>query len=107
MAPLIPTATYMSPGVPTGRKFHPGEGPHTTDGKTTQISEVVSKAGGEDRDRPSPASNTPLGQLRARLTTVQDQLNVFLTERMKDEKGAGDDDIERRLLDEGVDEDSD
>lgn len=107
MANLIPTATYTSPAFPEGREFHPGDGPHSTNGKTTQISEVVLKAGGEDRDRPSAASDTALGQLRARLTTVQDQLNGFLTERMKEEKASADGDIERRLLDEGVDEDSD
>lgn len=87
---------------------------HSTNGKTTQISDIVIKAGGEDRDKPSDHKDTPLGNLRAELTTLQDHLNIFLTERMKLEKlknGGGDDnnksneqDLERRILDEGVEE---
>ncbi|KAK6457868.1 protein GON7 [Scheffersomyces xylosifermentans] len=106
---LIPTAEYTAPDVPEGRKFYPGDGEHTTYGHTTQISDVVIKAGGEDRDRPSEAKDTPLGHLRAKLTTIQDQVNVFLTERMKQENlklsGKEEEDIERRILDDGVDED--
>lgn len=99
---LIPTARYEGPD---GTKaFHPGDGPHSTNGKTTQISDIVLNAGGEDLDRPSEALDLALGHLRARLTTVQDQVNEFLTARMR---GDADDDIERRILDEGVDEDSD
>lgn len=101
---MEPSATYTSPSEPEGRTFTPGPGPHSTDGKTTQISDIVVKAGGNDRDKPSPAKDTTLGSLRAQLTTLQDQLNVFLTAKMKD---TADGDIERRILDDGVDEDSD
>lgn len=98
-----PTATYTSPDM--AKEFTVGAGPHTTNGKTTQISDVVLKAGGVDRDRPSEAKDTYLGNLRAELTTIQDQVNGFLTDRMTGKKF--DDDIERRILDDGVDEDSD
>ncbi|CAK7906215.1 EKC/KEOPS complex subunit Gon7p [[Candida] anglica] len=104
---LDPIAIYSSP---SGEKeFTSGEGPHTTNGKTTQISDIVIQAGGEDRDKPSEAKDTNLGQLRAKLTTVQDQVNQFLTQQMnrvKDAKTEADD-IERRILDDGIDEDSD
>ena len=103
---LAPTALYSSP---LGEhSFEAGDGPHSTDGRTTQISDIVVKAGGNDRNRPSKAKDTPLGRLRERLTTVQDQLNEFLTARMQSEKeDKTANDVERRLLDEGVDEDSD
>lgn len=108
MSPLIPIATYHSPDI--AHNFHPGDGPHTTNGKTTQISDIVIQAGGEDRDKPSSAKNTELGDLRSQLTSLQDQINIFLTERMNAEKNKSnkqneEDDIERRILDDGVDED--
>ncbi|QWW23693.1 hypothetical protein CA7LBN_002494 [Candidozyma auris] len=90
MPTLVPAATYSSP----------------SESKPT-ISDVVISAGGEDRDKPTPASKTPLGSLRAQLTTIQDQLNVFLTEKMSNKRKHEDDDVERRILDEGIDEDSD
>lgn len=107
--PLVPTAVYKAPDISEGKSFHPGEGPHTTNGKTTQISDIVIKAGGEDRDKPSDAKDTQLGQLRAKLTTLQDQLNIFLTQRMDNEKAKSQEekDLERQVLDEGVDDDSD
>lgn len=104
---LVPSATYISPSEPNEVKLIPGEGPHSTDGRTTQISDIVLKAGGEDRDKPSPAKDTPLGNLRAQLTTLQDKLNEFLTKKMLNKRKLDDDDIERRILDDGVDEDSD
>ena len=64
-------------------------------------------AGGQDRDKPSAANDTPMGNLRASLTTLQDQINVFLTERMRAEKANDRDDIERKVLDEGAEEESD
>lgn len=99
---LIPEAEYSSPDVK--KTLTPGDGPHSTNGKTTQISEFVTKAGGEDRDKPTEASESGLGQLRARVTSLQDNINVFLTQRMKK---VDEGDIERRVLDDGVDEDSD
>lgn len=107
MAISPPTAVYSSPSESRPVELTPGNGPHTTDGKTTQISDIVIKAGGEDRDKPSAAKNTALGQLRAQLTTLQDKLNEFLTAKMSNKRKLDDDDIERRVLDDGVDEDSD
>ncbi|EGW34849.1 uncharacterized protein SPAPADRAFT_57942 [Spathaspora passalidarum NRRL Y-27907] len=105
---LIPTATYQAPDIPH-REFHPGDGPHTTSGTTTQISDHVINAGGEDRDKPTPHKDTPMGNLRAQLTTLQDQLNVFLTERMKlDKQGkSNEQELERKILDEAEDEEED
>lgn len=110
MSLLEPSAVYTSPSETQPVVFTPGEGPHTTDGKTTQISDIVIKAGGEDRDKPSAANNTPLGSLRAQLTTLQDQINGFLTTKMLNKRKLdeiADTDLERRILDDGVDEDSD
>lgn len=108
MARLVPTAVYTSPSEPQPVSLVPGEGPHSTDGKTTQISDIVIKAGGQDKDKPTPAKDTPLGHLRAELTTLQDKLNEFLTLKMSNKRKLDeDDDIERRILDDGVDEDSD
>ncbi|CAH6721183.1 EKC/KEOPS complex subunit Gon7p [[Candida] jaroonii] len=98
-----PIAEYSSPDI--NKTLTAGDGPHSTNGKTTQISEFVTKAGGEDRDKPTEASDSQLGQLRAKITSLQDNINVFLTQRMKQVKDEGD--IERRILDDGVDEDSD
>lgn len=105
-----PRAVYTSPSHPEPIEFTPGDGPHSTQGKTTQISDVVIRAGGQDRDRPTHALDTYLGSLRTELTTLQDKINEFLTERMAEAKMHGTDstdEIERKLLDEGHDEDSD
>lgn len=105
MARLIPSATYTSPSEPEEVLIVPGDGPHSTNGETTRISDIVVKAGGSDRDRPSEAKESELGSLRASLTTLQDKLNDFLTLKMK--RKLEDDDIEKRVLDNAVDEDSD
>lgn len=104
---LFPTATYVSPTEPQGVELTPGPGPHSTDGRTTRISDIVIQAGGEDRDKPSEAKDTPLGSLRAQLTSLQDKLNEFLTQKMLNKRQRDDDELERRILDDGVDEDSD
>ncbi|CAK9438551.1 uncharacterized protein LODBEIA_P27750 [Lodderomyces beijingensis] len=107
---LIPTATYISDdSTEETLDFHPGEGPHHTNGKTTQISEIVINAGGEDRDKPSEHKDTSLGHLRASLTTLQDQINEFLTLRMKSgaAESKDEEELERRLLDEAGGEDDD
>ncbi|KAI0462249.1 hypothetical protein LJB42_004337 [Komagataella kurtzmanii] len=80
---------------------------HTTNGQTTGPSDHVLQAGAVDRDGPSEASKNAMGLLRSQLTTLQDDINVFLTERMKSQSNEAGLDVERRLLDEGVDEDSD
>lgn len=108
MPDLTPVARYSAPDIPEPLVITVGEGPHTTNGKTTQISDIVIKSGGEDRDKPTAANDTTLGNLRAKLTSLQDNINVFLTERMqkaKEEKGSQE--VERRILDDGVDEDED
>lgn len=104
-----PTAVYTSPSEPNSIHIVPGDGPHSTDGKTTQISDIVINAGGQDRDKPSEAKDTYLGKLRAELTTLQDKMNEFLTQKMSNKRKLDEqeDDIERRILDDGVDEDSD
>lgn len=107
---LEPLAVYTSPSEENPVVFTPGEGPHSTDGKTTQISDIVIKAGGEDRDMPSAAKETYLGALRAELTTLQDQINEFLTSKMLNKRKLDEiinNDLERRIFDDGVDEDSD
>lgn len=104
---LVPTAHYESPSEPKGYDFIPGDGPHSTIGETTKISDIVINAGGQDRDTPSEAKDTPLGQLRARLTTLQDKINIFLTNKMKEEKYSKElKELEKKMLDEGVDEGS-
>lgn len=106
---LTPTAVYTAPDFEKPKEFHPGDGPHTTYGQTNQISDIVINAGGEDRDKPSQHNDTVLGNLRAEVTTLQDQINIFLTERMQLENNKAksdkeEQDVERRILDEGVDE---
>lgn len=101
---LIPTATYTSPLNSEQVNIVPGAGPHSTNGRTTQISDIVINAGGQDRDQPSAAKNTQLGELRAQLTTLQDKINELLTSKMAEQKKQSDADLERRILDEGVDE---
>lgn len=105
MTELVPTAVYKYKGETV--ELTPGDGPHSTDGSTQQISEVVIKAGGVDRDKPSEHSDTSLGHLRARLTTLHDEINIFLTGRMNGAKGGENDDIERRVLDGDDDNNSD
>lgn len=99
---VSPTATYRAPDG-THKEFTVGSGPHSTSGNSTKISDVVIRAGGEDRDKPTEANDTPLGHLRAELTTLQDQVNEFLTQRMKGDDG----DMERRVLDGGDEDDDD
>lgn len=88
---VLPSATYSSPDL--GSKFFevdPSELRYqTTNGKTTGPSPHVLNAGQVDRDRPSDPRRsqsgeyTSLGQLRAQLTGLQDDINEFLTERME------------------------
>ena len=105
---LTPTAIYIAPDIKSPKHFYSINNEiHSTNGKTTQISDIVIKAGGEDRDKPSDHNDTLLGNLRAELTTLQDNLNIFLTERMKLDENKFDEqqqDLERRILDEGIEE---
>lgn len=92
---LLPTATYCVPDTePVKFEVNPAAGRYkTTDGKTTGASPYVLNAGQVDRDRPSEPRRdasgafTPLGQLRAALTGLQDDVNEFLTEKMELAKG--------------------
>lgn len=92
---LHPTATYSLPDIePTRFVVNPAEARfQTTDGKTTGASPHVLNAGQVDRDKPSEPRRTatgemtPLGQLRANLTGLQDDINEFLTHRMELAKG--------------------
>lgn len=107
-----PTATYSSPTI--SKEFNTADHPdshHTTNGRTTGPSQFVLDAGAVDKDMPTEAKDTYLGRLRAQVTTLQDDLNEFLTERMKaeaDDKLAREkqEEFEKILLD-GDDEDSD
>ncbi|ODV95671.1 hypothetical protein PACTADRAFT_50363 [Pachysolen tannophilus NRRL Y-2460] len=111
---LVPSATYSSPDIPELIiKPDISHGNHTTLGKTTGLSSHLVNVTKDDlnftdKDIPSPHNKeSKLGQLRAVLTTLQDDINTFLTERMnKDstETTDKDRDLERRILDEGVDE---
>ncbi|ANB13105.1 Protein GON7 [Sugiyamaella lignohabitans] len=66
-----------------------------------------------DRDAPQEPSNSPLGNLRIKSMNMQQTINVFLTERMKQASGsatADEEDVEKKILDgddgmEGGDED--
>lgn len=92
---LIPTAQYTSPDLT--KDFTPGDGPHTTNGKTTGPSDYVLNAGQVDKDASTESLGTNLGQLRAELTTIQDKVNIFLTERMKEAAASGNDDNSRNV----------
>ncbi|GME81122.1 unnamed protein product [Ambrosiozyma monospora] len=105
---LLPTAEYAAPDLKKSFTIDPTQ-KHSTQGKTTGPSDHVLNAGAVDEDMPSAASDTQMGRLREYLTTLQDDVNTFLTERMQHSGSANDkdNDIERRVLDEGVDEDDD
>ncbi|KAG7879993.1 hypothetical protein KL905_001486 [Ogataea polymorpha] len=78
---LLPTAEYAGPVL---KRFEvdPSK-PHSTSGRTNGPSDYVLAAGAVDRDAPTEATDTRIGRLRAYLTTLQDEVNEFLTERMK------------------------
>lgn len=78
-----PTAEYRAPDVSHSFSIDPFA-THSTSGKTTGPSDYVLGAGAVDRDKPTEHKDTELGHLRAKLTTLQDDINVFLTKRMAD-----------------------
>lgn len=92
---LLPIATYCGPDTETVKfEVNPADNRYqTTDGRTTGASPYVLNAGQVDRDRPSEPRRdadgklTPLGELRTRLTGLQDDINEFLTQRMELAKG--------------------
>ncbi|CDK25440.1 unnamed protein product [Kuraishia capsulata CBS 1993] len=106
---LIPYAEYSSPDL-SKKLTVDATLTHSTNGKTTGPSDHVLGAGAVDNDKPSEAKSSRLGALRGMLTTLQDDVNEFLTQRMKDADAAHtraeeEADLERRVLDDGVDED--
>ncbi|KAG7863801.1 hypothetical protein KL919_001116 [Ogataea angusta] len=78
---LLPTAEY-SGLVSRTFEVDPSK-PHSTSGRTNGPSDYVLAAGAVDRDAPTEAPDTRIGRLRAYVTTLQDEVNEFLTERMK------------------------
>ncbi|KAG7697847.1 hypothetical protein KL930_000098 [Ogataea haglerorum] len=77
---LLPTAEYSGP-VSKRFEVDPTK-PHSTSGRTNGPSDYVLAAGAVDRDAPTEATDTRIGRLRAYVTTLQDEVNEFLTERM-------------------------
>ncbi|QLL30374.1 hypothetical protein HG536_0A01910 [Torulaspora globosa] len=92
---LLPTAKYCGSDAETVKfEVNPADARYqTTDGRTTGASPYVLNAGQVDRDRPSEPRRdangkiTALGELRTRLTGLQDDINEFLTQRMELAKG--------------------
>lgn len=82
-------------------RLTPGDGPHSTNGKTTGPSDYVINAGmKEDQDKSSDPADTNLGAMRAELTSLQDKINIFLTDEMKKNNGEEEDvDIEKIVAD--------
>lgn len=103
-----PSATYTSPSSTqefTTSSIPPAE--LTTRGSTTGPSDFVLSKGAVDKDAPSEHKDTYLGVLRAQVTNLQDQINVYLTERMRIQKEEEkESEMEKKLLD-GGDDDSD
>ncbi|GMF08088.1 unnamed protein product [[Candida] boidinii] len=113
-AELLPSCHYEAPDEIKDFAIDPSS-VHTTDGKTTGPSDHVLEAGAIDKDKPSQHKDSKIGRLRAYITTLQDDVNVYLTQRMKEaDKDKNSENIqqieqsiERRVLDDGVDEDDD
>lgn len=108
---LLPTASYHAYGIDKQFTVSP-DAPHTTNGSTTGPSEyLISVTEGEfvDRDKPSESKDTRIGRLRAYVTTLQDDVNRYLTERMKQAStvDVNEEDLERRVLDEGGEDNED
>lgn len=102
---MFPTASYSSPSL--SKEFTTAHHQnHTTNGRTTGPSQFVLDAGAVDKDMPSEPKDTHLGRLRAQVTTLQDDLNEFLTQRMNTGPNDKEQELEKKLLD-GADEDSD
>jgi protein GON7 len=104
-----PSASYHAPTA--SRQFITDipVGELTTDGKTTGPSEFVLSKGAVDKDKPSEHKGTPMGLLRCRITHLQDDINEYLTKRMKEQEGNKEEqEFEKKLLDGGdSDEDGD
>lgn len=89
----LPFAEYCAPDAKKSFSVDPANPRYqTTDGSTTGPSPHVLNAGQIDRDKPAPPKTTSdgqftaLGNLRAQLTGLQDDINHFLTDRMEQAK---------------------
>ncbi|KAH3683975.1 hypothetical protein WICPIJ_005050 [Wickerhamomyces pijperi] len=100
----MPSATYSSPSdTQTFQTSHLQKSQLTTQGKTSGPSEFVKV----DRDQPSEPADNYYGDLRCKLTYLQDELNTLLTDKMQAEKKSKDmEEAEKKLLD-GDDGDDD
>ncbi|KAH3680636.1 hypothetical protein WICMUC_000193 [Wickerhamomyces mucosus] len=98
----MPSAQYISPDQELLFK--------TNQLDTSQLSTIGITSGPSeyvkiDRDQPSEAKDTFYGKLRCKITNLQDQLNIFLTEQMGKEKNDKDIvELEKKLLDGNDDE---
>ncbi|KAF6014864.1 hypothetical protein HII12_001282 [Brettanomyces bruxellensis] len=85
---LLPTAKYSSSDI--HKEFSvDSTKPLTTNGTTTGPSDyIINLTQGDYTDNNKPTNNkdTKTGRLRAYVTDLQDQVNIFLTERMEIEK---------------------
>lgn len=85
---LLPSAVYSAPDVTKNFKVDPSK-PHSVNGKTTGPSDYliqVTDGTYNDKDKPSENKDTRIGRLRTYITDLNDQVNVFLTERLEKEK---------------------
>ncbi|KAH3665771.1 hypothetical protein OGAPHI_003959 [Ogataea philodendri] len=95
---LLPSAQFEGP-VSKSFAIDPSSS-HSTHGRTNGPSDYVLAAGAVDRDAPTEAGDSQIGRLRAYVTTLQDEVNEFLTARMKGGQ-------EKDVQDEYEDEDED
>ncbi|VEU21371.1 DEKNAAC102734 [Brettanomyces naardenensis] len=111
---LVPSACYTAPDLE--KEFMVStSAERTTNGSTTGPSDYllrVTEGDYVDKDRSREGKDTRIGRLRGYVTSLQDQVNVFLTTRMNESKQAAnekaeEESIERRVLDEGADTDDD
>ncbi|ODV63017.1 chromatin DNA-binding EKC/KEOPS complex subunit GON7 [Ascoidea rubescens DSM 1968] len=105
-----PFAIYYNIGEAIEKRIEVGDGPHFTKGKTSGPSDFVLKAGIKDKDKPSEAKDSCLGKLRSELTTLQDKINVYLTERMASNSSGNNNEeakFEKEILDGTAEDDED
>lgn len=85
---LLPSAEYTHDGEESAHKVFQAVKTDfsnlSTQGKTNGPSDYLVNSSPDwvDRDVPSEPTDTPYGRLRCHLTTLQDEVNGFLTERM-------------------------
>lgn len=86
---LLPSAKYYLDGDESSTKVFQMEKTDlsalSTQGKTNGPSEYLVNSSPDwvDRDTPSDPTDTQYGRLRGYLTQLQDDVNGFLTDRMK------------------------